>query len=266
MLSGYAACAGRGHRRDCPGGRARRVPLRAKRRRRDRVRDVRLGASRRGLRPRLRGEHPGRERAGMGPRVPRPARVVLALDRLRPARNGLSDRPREAATLESRMDDVRAVLDTAESERAVLFGTFEAASMCLLFAATYPERTLGLVLYNPVSRGTWAPDYPWAPTAEEAQQETARRVAAWGTYGLAEEFARGIGADLRRRSRVHRRPGAPLPTLREPGRGGDDRPHGRGRGRARRARRHPRPDADRVRPGSAGRERSTSRAGSPARD
>lgn len=51
---------------------------------------------------------------------------------------GLSDRPREAATLETRMDDVRAVLDAVGSEQAVLFGTFEAASMCLLFAATYP--------------------------------------------------------------------------------------------------------------------------------
>jgi pimeloyl-ACP methyl ester carboxylesterase len=55
------------------------------------------------------------------------------------------------------MDDLRAVLDAVDSERTVLFGTFEAASMCLLFAATYPERTLGLALYNPVARGTWAP-------------------------------------------------------------------------------------------------------------
>ena len=51
---------------------------------------------------------------------------------------GLSDRLREPATLEARMDDLRAVLDAVESERAVLFGTFEAASMCMLFAATYP--------------------------------------------------------------------------------------------------------------------------------
>jgi pimeloyl-ACP methyl ester carboxylesterase len=76
---------------------------------------------------------------------------------------GLSDRLREPATLEVRMDDLRAVLDAVGSERAVLFGTFEAASMCLLFGATYPERTSGLVLYNPVARGSWAPDYPWAP-------------------------------------------------------------------------------------------------------
>ena len=60
------------------------------------------------------------------------------------------------------MDDVRAVLDAVGSERAVLFGTVEAAAMCMLFAATYPERTLGLILYNGYAKGTWAPDYPWA--------------------------------------------------------------------------------------------------------
>jgi pimeloyl-ACP methyl ester carboxylesterase len=75
---------------------------------------------------------------------------------------GLSDRMREPPTLETRMDDLRAVLDAAGAERAVVVGTFEAASMCLLFAATYPERVLALVLYNPIAKGTWAPDYPWA--------------------------------------------------------------------------------------------------------
>ena len=103
---------------------------------------------------------------------------------------GLSDRPREAATLETRMDDVRAVLDAVGSERAVLFGTFEAASMCILFSATYPERTLGLVLYNPVAKGTWAPEYPWAPTAEEWRRQTDEVVANWGTYAQAENMAR----------------------------------------------------------------------------
>jgi pimeloyl-ACP methyl ester carboxylesterase len=84
---------------------------------------------------------------------------------------GLSDRPREPATLEARMDDVRAVLDAAESDSAVLFGTVEAAAMCTLFAATYPERTLGLILYNGYAKGTWAPDYPWASTVEEWRRE-----------------------------------------------------------------------------------------------
>jgi class 3 adenylate cyclase/alpha-beta hydrolase superfamily lysophospholipase len=106
---------------------------------------------------------------------------------------GLSDRTREAATLEARMDDLRAVLDAVGSQQAVLFGTFEAASMCLLFAATYPERTAGLVLYNPVAKGTWAPDYPWAPTAEEWNRETLQEVVAnWGTYAQSEELVRAM--------------------------------------------------------------------------
>ncbi|HEY6961574.1 MAG TPA: adenylate/guanylate cyclase domain-containing protein [Gaiellaceae bacterium] len=106
---------------------------------------------------------------------------------------GLSDRPREAATLETRMDDVRAVLDAAGSDRAVLFGTFEAGSMCMLFAATYPERTLGLVLYNPVAKGTWAPEYPWAMTAEEWRRETDDEIVAnWGTFGQAQSIVRGM--------------------------------------------------------------------------
>ena len=51
------------------------------------------------------------------------------------------------------MDDVRAVLDAVDAQRAALFGTFEAAAMCMLFAASYPERTTGLVLYNPIAKG-----------------------------------------------------------------------------------------------------------------
>jgi class 3 adenylate cyclase len=107
---------------------------------------------------------------------------------------GLSDRPREPATLEARMDDVRAVLDAAESERAVLFGTVEAAAMCILFAATYPERTLGLILVNAYAKGTWAPDYPWAPTAEEHRQELEHELRTWGTYENAEQSVREVAA------------------------------------------------------------------------
>jgi pimeloyl-ACP methyl ester carboxylesterase len=107
---------------------------------------------------------------------------------------GLSDRLREPATLEVRMDDLRAVLDAVVSERAVLFGTFEAASMCMLFAATYPERTSGLILYNPVARGSWAPDYQWAPSPEEWRRETEQLVASWGTYAEAESWVRRMAA------------------------------------------------------------------------
>jgi class 3 adenylate cyclase len=81
---------------------------------------------------------------------------------------GLSDRAVGIATLEERMDDVRAVMDAAESDRAVLMGVSEGAPMCLLFAATYPERTHALVLHGGMARSTEAPDYPWGPPAAAA--------------------------------------------------------------------------------------------------
>jgi class 3 adenylate cyclase len=59
--------------------------------------------------------------------------------------------------------------------------------MSLLFAATYPERTLGLVLYNPVARGTRAPDYPWAPTSEQWRKRIDDTVRDWGTRAHAEQ-------------------------------------------------------------------------------
>ncbi len=103
---------------------------------------------------------------------------------------GLSDRVRETPSLETRMDDVRAVLDAVTSARTALLGTFEAAAMCMLFAATYPERTSGLVVYNPVAKGSWAPDYPWAMTAEEWRRELADYGERWGTPELVDEFVR----------------------------------------------------------------------------
>lgn len=86
---------------------------------------------------------------------------------------GLSDRIEQMPTLEERMDDVRAVMDAAGSERAVLFGVSEGAPMSILFAATYPERTTSLVLYGGMARSTAAPDYPYAAPVE-AINEAAR--------------------------------------------------------------------------------------------
>jgi class 3 adenylate cyclase len=65
---------------------------------------------------------------------------------------GLSDRFSNQPTLEERMDDVRAVMDEVGSERAVIFGESEGGPMSILFAATYPERTIGLVLFGPIVR------------------------------------------------------------------------------------------------------------------
>ena len=103
---------------------------------------------------------------------------------------GLSDRVRETPSLETRMDDVRAVLDAVGSERAALFATFEAAAMCMLFAATYPERTTGLVLYNPVAKGSSAPDYPWAKTPDEWRRDLAEYRNLWGTTEFVDDLVR----------------------------------------------------------------------------
>jgi class 3 adenylate cyclase len=79
---------------------------------------------------------------------------------------GLSDRSVGIPTLEERMDDARAVMDAAGSERAVLMGISEGVPLSVLFAATYPERTQALVLCGGMARSTEAPDYPWAPPAD----------------------------------------------------------------------------------------------------
>jgi class 3 adenylate cyclase/alpha-beta hydrolase superfamily lysophospholipase len=99
---------------------------------------------------------------------------------------GLSDRVREVPTLEARMDDLRAVMDAAGSSRALLLATFEAASMAMVYAATYPERVAGLALYNPIAKGVRSPDYPWAAMSEEEGERWLEDVRMhWGTREFA---------------------------------------------------------------------------------
>lgn len=93
---------------------------------------------------------------------------------------GLSDRDVGYPTLEQRMEDVHAVMDAVGSDRSVLFGTSEGGNMSILFAATYPERTAGLILHGCQARGEWAPDYPWAPTKEETAKQLADLSHEWG--------------------------------------------------------------------------------------
>src|SRR5205823_10715393 len=73
---------------------------------------------------------------------------------------GLSDRDVGDSTLEERMDDLRAVLAVAGSERAAVMGFSEGGSLSILFAATYPERVRALVLYGSFARATATADYP----------------------------------------------------------------------------------------------------------
>ena len=86
--------------------------------------------------------------------------------------SGMSDRVPRPATLEERIDDVRAVLDAVGSERAALFGSGDAGAMFALFAATYPTRTSALVLYATQPRWRWARDYPWGFDDDRARRWT----------------------------------------------------------------------------------------------
>ncbi len=101
---------------------------------------------------------------------------------------GLSDRVAGVADLETRMDDVRAVMDAAGSERAAIVGASEGGPMSLLFAATYPERVRALVVYGSLPRFTRAPDYPFGPTLDEAIREDEHDERLWGTVELAREW------------------------------------------------------------------------------
>ncbi len=93
---------------------------------------------------------------------------------------GLSDRVAEVATLEQRMDDVRAIMDAVGSERAALFGISEGGPMSALFAATCPERTSALILYGTFAKFLWAPDYPWGPTREGVENWFENMRREWG--------------------------------------------------------------------------------------
>jgi pimeloyl-ACP methyl ester carboxylesterase len=109
---------------------------------------------------------------------------------------GLSDRVVEAElpTLEQRIDDVRAVMDAVGSQRAALVGHSEGGNMAVLFAATYPQRTLALVAFGIFATRVWSPDYPWAPTPRERQ--------AWYDQDTVldevQEFLTGVRRELDR--------------------------------------------------------------------
>jgi class 3 adenylate cyclase/pimeloyl-ACP methyl ester carboxylesterase len=94
---------------------------------------------------------------------------------------GMSDRVNGAPALEVRMDDVRAVMDAARSERAALLGISEGGPMSVLFAATYPERVWALVLDGSVPRFLWAPDYPWGDSEDDWLRFMEHQARAWGT-------------------------------------------------------------------------------------
>jgi class 3 adenylate cyclase len=112
---------------------------------------------------------------------------------------GLSDRVADFASSAVRMDDIRAVMDAAGSERAAVMGVSEGGPMAVLFAATYPERAAALVLYGTGASYRPAEDYPWASTPEEIERFIRAREERWGDpeyqLDLLRHFAPSVADD-----------------------------------------------------------------------
>jgi pimeloyl-ACP methyl ester carboxylesterase/class 3 adenylate cyclase len=110
---------------------------------------------------------------------------------------GLSDPAATAPTLEERMDDVRAVMESAGSGRAALFGLSEGGVMAALFAATYPERTSGLVLCNSFARLVRSEDYPAGVPPERMEAVAELVETAWGEGDYLLRFAASVASEER---------------------------------------------------------------------
>jgi class 3 adenylate cyclase len=112
-------------------------------------------------------------------RLARSFRVILFDKR----GTGLSDRGGSFPTLETRMEDVRAVMDAVGSERAAIFGSHEGCLMATLFAATYPEKTRALALFHPSHTGARDPhELDDLPTLREN----------WGTQEWCDELLAAV--------------------------------------------------------------------------
>jgi class 3 adenylate cyclase/pimeloyl-ACP methyl ester carboxylesterase len=94
---------------------------------------------------------------------------------------GLSDHGPHFAALETRMEDLRAVLDAVGSSSTVVFGAQEGSGMAAMYAATYPERTRALVLFHP------SPDFG---PEHDAQAELADLRERWGTREFSDSLLR----------------------------------------------------------------------------
>jgi class 3 adenylate cyclase len=107
---------------------------------------------------------------------------------------GMSDRVPGATTLEERMDDVRAVMDAAGSNRAAVMGESEGGPLAMLFAAAHPERTVALVLQGAEVRERTDEEWPWGEaTDEEFEQAMAMIPERWGKGASFHYIAPSVG-------------------------------------------------------------------------
>ena len=94
---------------------------------------------------------------------------------------GMSDRVDEVPTLERRAADTRAVMDAAGVDRAVIGGISEGGSAAAMFAATYPERVSGLLLFGTFARAMVDDDYPMGANEATFSALCELWPGGWGT-------------------------------------------------------------------------------------
>jgi pimeloyl-ACP methyl ester carboxylesterase len=154
---------------------------------------------------------------------------------------GVSSRNVPPPNLETQMADLRTVLDAAGSDSPILASGSLSSAVHVLFAATHPDRTGGLIWNNPKARAAWAPDYPWGSTPEEVDRDLELRAESWGTFADARSIA-----EMRARERLGLSPDGHcrrdpararecIRHLRRPCPGRSRRPGDRGGGRTDRA-------------------------------
>lgn len=121
------------------------------------------------------------------------ARVILLDQR----GQGLSDRSLGLPDLETRMDDVRAVLDAVGSNRTVLWGAGpDGGALCAMFAASYPERVVALAFWNAWAKAMRSDDYPFGSTPDEEERIEALIAEGWGLEERTAEIMAALGAPL----------------------------------------------------------------------
>lgn len=108
---------------------------------------------------------------------------------------GMSDRMAKVATLEERTDDIRAVMDAAGSQQAVILGRSEGGSMACLFAATHPERVRSLIVWGCQARWLRSADYPWGQSTEEHEEALRDLRDNWPSRHYLMTWGAGLGTD-----------------------------------------------------------------------
>jgi class 3 adenylate cyclase/pimeloyl-ACP methyl ester carboxylesterase len=101
---------------------------------------------------------------------------------------GLSDRSVGFGAIEERMDDLCAVMDATDAQKATLLGVSEGGPLSIMFAATYPDRVNKLALYGTYARSAWAPDYPIGREHEDFENFFKQIESKWGTGEVLSRF------------------------------------------------------------------------------